>query len=283
MTNQPYVYRVQTLDGYFYYGARFAKDCHPDDFWVSYFTSSKTIKMLLQQHGKGFFKHKIVARCKSPEHALIVEANLISRTHKSPKSLNHYVCKRDGTAVYLGSHGTPSMVTRQRISLARKGMIVSEEGRRNISLAKTGIPLSESHLENIRLYHRSEHAAFIRAKIVKTSKTRTKTPEELQKISEALKGRKKPEGFGAQVSATNKARNATLRIWQTNRAQSVRHVWAKADQFYQLWKNEGWGHERFCNRMHNGLNVRVFYNMYKMFKYEDWIPSEDSDWVRDFQ
>jgi hypothetical protein len=55
-----------------------------------------------------------------------------------------------------------------------------------------------------------------------------------------------------------------------------------ADQFYQLWKNEGWGHERFCNRMNGGNNMKTFYNMFRMFKYDGWIPSQDPDWVNDF-
>ena len=28
----------------FYYGVRFAKNCHPSDLWVTYFTSSKHVK-----------------------------------------------------------------------------------------------------------------------------------------------------------------------------------------------------------------------------------------------
>ena len=39
----PYTYRITHLpSGKHYYGARYAKDCHPSDLWVIYFTSSKT-------------------------------------------------------------------------------------------------------------------------------------------------------------------------------------------------------------------------------------------------
>lgn len=36
----------------FYYGARWAKDCSPDDLWNSYFTSSKHVKAFRAEHGE---------------------------------------------------------------------------------------------------------------------------------------------------------------------------------------------------------------------------------------
>lgn len=28
----PYVYRIKSKQGHFYYGCRYSKECHPDDF-----------------------------------------------------------------------------------------------------------------------------------------------------------------------------------------------------------------------------------------------------------
>jgi hypothetical protein len=36
----------------FYYGARWAKDCSPDDLWNTYFTSSKHVKAFRKEHGE---------------------------------------------------------------------------------------------------------------------------------------------------------------------------------------------------------------------------------------
>lgn len=102
-------------------------------------------------------------------------------------------------------------------------------------------------------------------------------------LSDMHKGKPKPPEFSETSRLAQIKYQASVRIWQRPRAIQCHPAWAKADQFYQLWKKEGWGHERFCNRMHDGLNIRVFYNMFKMFKYEGWIPSQDSDWVKDFQ
>lgn len=55
----PYTYLLVCPDGRKYYGVRFAKDCSPSDFWVSYFTSSKEVKELLKTSSKDQFSFQI--------------------------------------------------------------------------------------------------------------------------------------------------------------------------------------------------------------------------------
>ena len=42
-----------------YYGSRCAKNCHPSEFWVTYFTSSKAVKKLISEYGKDSFIFEI--------------------------------------------------------------------------------------------------------------------------------------------------------------------------------------------------------------------------------
>ena len=35
-----------------YYGSRYARKCHPDDLWTSYFTSSRHVKKFREEHGE---------------------------------------------------------------------------------------------------------------------------------------------------------------------------------------------------------------------------------------
>jgi len=44
----------------YYVGVRYAKDSNPDDFWVSYFTSSKIVHKLIDLYGKDVISNKIV-------------------------------------------------------------------------------------------------------------------------------------------------------------------------------------------------------------------------------
>lgn len=52
-TYQPYTYLIgwSNLDKW-YYGVRFAKNCHPNDLWIRYFTSSKYVALLREEHGE---------------------------------------------------------------------------------------------------------------------------------------------------------------------------------------------------------------------------------------
>lgn len=49
----PYTYFIGwSKHNKFYYGRRTAKGCHPDEFWVKYFTSSNEVKQFRKEHGE---------------------------------------------------------------------------------------------------------------------------------------------------------------------------------------------------------------------------------------
>jgi len=72
----PYVYIVKNkTTGLKYLGVRYAKGCHPDDLWVTYFTSSSLIKKLIDSYGKNDFYVKVIHKYPScPDQAIIREA-----------------------------------------------------------------------------------------------------------------------------------------------------------------------------------------------------------------
>ena len=56
----PYTYRVTSkTTGQHYYGVRYKQGCHPSDFWVEYFTSSKQVHNLIEQYGPDDFIREI--------------------------------------------------------------------------------------------------------------------------------------------------------------------------------------------------------------------------------
>lgn len=53
MEHTPYTYFIGwTKLNLFYYGSRYAKGCHPSDFWEKYFTSSKRVAATRLEHGE---------------------------------------------------------------------------------------------------------------------------------------------------------------------------------------------------------------------------------------
>lgn len=53
MSRNCYTYYIGwTTNNVFYYGVRYAKNCNPSDLWVTYFTSSKFVKIQRKQYGE---------------------------------------------------------------------------------------------------------------------------------------------------------------------------------------------------------------------------------------
>ena len=51
--NTPYTYLIGwTEQNKWYYGVRFAKKCHPNDLWTTYFTSSNYVKKFRKEYGE---------------------------------------------------------------------------------------------------------------------------------------------------------------------------------------------------------------------------------------
>jgi hypothetical protein len=63
---KPYTYEIifrqegHKYDGFKYIGAKWAKGCKPETFWVDYFTTSKIIKELIENYGIESFKSRII-------------------------------------------------------------------------------------------------------------------------------------------------------------------------------------------------------------------------------
>ena len=92
--NIPYTYRIKwSSTGMSYYGVRYAKDCNPGDFWVTYFTSSAYVRDYINTHGDPDIREirKTFASGDSSgamewEHKVLVKLNAVSRSDYLNKS-----------------------------------------------------------------------------------------------------------------------------------------------------------------------------------------------------
>lgn len=79
-------YIFNTITNQHYYGARWAEGCTPDDLWVSYFTSSKKVKALIEQHGADSFIVQIrktftcKTKCREWERKVLTRLKIKSRS-----------------------------------------------------------------------------------------------------------------------------------------------------------------------------------------------------------
>lgn len=86
----PYVYRLTwSSSNVHYIGARGAKNCHPSDLWVTYFTSSAHVKKYIEFNGPPDII-KILKVFSNPEEAFAWERRILIRVNanKNPAFLN---------------------------------------------------------------------------------------------------------------------------------------------------------------------------------------------------
>jgi len=87
----PYTYKlIFKPTGQYYYGVRYSKDCHPEELFVKYFTSSKHIHKLIKEYGVDTFTYKVSKIFKTPKEAIDHEHKLLCRVNadKNGKFIN---------------------------------------------------------------------------------------------------------------------------------------------------------------------------------------------------
>lgn len=93
MNNKPYIPYVYFIKNKTtkakYIGVKYAKGCNPDDFWVTYFTSSKLVKKLIEEFGKDDFYVKILHKFPNdPKAAILKESEYFEVIKKRDDYLN---------------------------------------------------------------------------------------------------------------------------------------------------------------------------------------------------
>jgi hypothetical protein len=92
-TYQPYTYLIGWSDlDQWYYGVRFAKNCDPSDLWTKYFTSSKYVALLREEHGEPDIV-QVRKTFKSAKQAVLWESQVLHRLSvtQDPKWINRNV------------------------------------------------------------------------------------------------------------------------------------------------------------------------------------------------
>lgn len=114
----PYTYLIgwPSLNRW-YYGVRYAKNCHPSDLWITYFTSSAYVKEFVDQHGNpDIIKiHKVFA---DEKEARAFESKMLKRMSvtKKEKWLNkHDIIAVDPICVPRGDNHWTKQHTEQHI------------------------------------------------------------------------------------------------------------------------------------------------------------------------
>jgi len=152
----PYCYLIGwTKHNKFYYGVRYAKKykciyefgCHPDDFWVTYTTSSEYVDTFKEKHGEPDVI-QIRRTFNNAESAIEWEKKVLTRINaiKSEAFIN----KGCGTTFVQDAE------VRKKIGDAVRGRKHTKEAKRKMSEWRIGKRLSEDHKRNISKAHKGK-------------------------------------------------------------------------------------------------------------------------------
>lgn len=99
---KPYTYEIifhqegHKYNGLKYIGAKWAKGCDPDTFWIKYFTTSKIIKELIEKYGKDSFERRIIkSDYYSIKECVAHESQLLKEIDAKHNSLYFNQCNGD--------------------------------------------------------------------------------------------------------------------------------------------------------------------------------------------
>ena len=94
----PYTYLLKHIPtNTFYYGCRYAKGCHPTEFWNDYKTSSKYIKQLIEEYGVDSFIFEIRKTFTDVKKARFWETRVLKRMNAANR--NDFINKTDNISI----------------------------------------------------------------------------------------------------------------------------------------------------------------------------------------
>jgi hypothetical protein len=163
---QPYTYLIKwSSTGMKYYGVRYAKGCNPEEFWVSYFTSSDFVNQYVEKHGDPDVRI-IRKKFNNPDQARLWESKVLKRLkvanridflNKNEGSLHvnwkDPEIKEKHRKGLIKAMNTPE--TRARNSAAQKIAQNRPEQKEKISMSSKKLWADSEHAENMSVKHKA--------------------------------------------------------------------------------------------------------------------------------
>jgi hypothetical protein len=143
--HKPYTYLIgwSSLDQW-YYGVRFAKGCNPDDFWVTYFTSSNRVKNLRKNIGEPDVI-EIRRTFDSSNKARLWESKVLRRIN-APNSKMWLNQTDNGSKFYHeGPRGSFTAEHKEKMAMAKRGKHITKEHHEKLLASRRGKKNSPEH------------------------------------------------------------------------------------------------------------------------------------------
>jgi hypothetical protein len=164
----PYVYKITLLStGHYYWGSRTANVRHrrspEDDLWISYFTSSRTVKRLVAEHGRDAFVADVGWTNADCDAVYWYEQDRIKESIDDPLCLNNkFQDRASGNTIFSTSGKTP---WNKGVASKTKGIARSDDVKAKISAGRRGKGLGISPVHKGKTLWSEEQRAEQSAKM----------------------------------------------------------------------------------------------------------------------
>lgn len=216
MDTKPYTYLIGWSNlNLWYYGVKYSKGCHPDQFWNSYFTSSKYVKQTRKEFGepdviqirKVFedskkarsWENKVLKRM-----GVVKDSRWLNKTDN--KSISPECCAHGKTKGYKHTEEAKQLMseawknrepiseeTREKLIATSYGRLHSEETKELLRQLNLGKKMSEESIEKIRQARIGTKASEeARANMSKSATGRKMSEEAIEKTAASHRGKPKP-------------------------------------------------------------------------------------------
>lgn len=189
-----HLYHIPT--GKNYYGVRYANGADPSTLWTTYFSSSKVVHSLIEEHGRDSFIATVRKTFLLKESAIAWETMFLQKIDAANNPL--WINRSNGGKRFRGAIEC-SDETRRKMSRARKGKTHTEETKQKMCQSRKNRPdITEETRQKMRESNKGRGlgrtlTSETRQKIADSRKGKPRPPmsdEQKQKISESLRKRK---------------------------------------------------------------------------------------------
>lgn len=211
----PYTYVIGwTHLNKYYYGVRYAKKCNPSDLWISYFTSSKTVKAFREQQGEpDLIQVRKTFDCKLAaiawEEKVLRRMNVLREERWLNKNIAGAIAPHSGGRKNKGRRRSKEAIAKAIETRKKNGkpsglkgrkrpeISAALKGRAGLNKGKTLPQLSEEAkrkmLESRRRFYKMGNVGPNKGKVMSN--------EQKVKISKTSKGHEKPSSHKEKLRA----------------------------------------------------------------------------------
>lgn len=185
----------------FYYGCRFAKNCHPDDLWTKYFTSSSYVDSFRKEFGEPdiikihrtftdktsclIFEEKYLTKIDAKSNNLFLNE---SNGNKEFNTAGKVAVKDSSGNTSLVFNTDPRFLSGELVALSKGRKCLNEESRRKRGLYATGKVAVKDSNGNKYLIDKND-PRYLSGELIPVSKGITKSEKFKETTSKRKKGK----------------------------------------------------------------------------------------------